>query len=86
MSHAVIVGSQELEDLREKAALLDWLCSQAQGHSLWLDGTCEWRITGSCTHGRHKAPLEAIKAAKAFHESQIAEYNRRPLQETANDV
>lgn len=53
-----------LED-REKAQLLDWLCTKMMGTNLHMDGTMDWSFTHKTTSGiRAKSALEAIKQAK----------------------
>lgn len=58
----------------------EWLISQMSGRDLWMDGTSYWHLPHSVLSGiRARTALEAIREARARYESQVAEYQQKPL-------
>lgn len=57
------VALESLDVLREKAAMLDWLCTQMKGVGLAVDGLSLYRLPGYTLRFRARTPLEAVRQA-----------------------
>lgn len=72
-NHAVMIGHAELEKLREKEKLLDWLADRMQNSFKNPDGKCWWSVPASVFSGiRTYNALEAISEAYEAWQAQRA--------------